>query len=72
MTGGACDLGEVLTRLLADADAGLTAGGDEAFQAHVLTLAGDKDVVKASAAGLQRLFDGMNAVESIHVSSVKG
>jgi hypothetical protein len=73
--GGAGELGEVLARFLADTDVRLAAGFDEALDAGRLSgfepLAGDHDVVKASAAGLYSFFDGMDAVESLHVSSVK-
>ena len=66
MRDGAGQLGEVLAGLLADADAGLAAGQDEAREAVVLALAGDDDVIEAAAAGAKGFLDRMNAVENFH------
>jgi hypothetical protein len=66
--------GELLARFLADADAGLTGGRDEAFQAEALALfealAGDEDVIKAAAASLEGFFNRVHAVENFHELSV--
>ena len=60
------ELGQLLARLLADADAGIAAEGDEALDAGIFALAGHQNVVKAAAAGLERLLDRMQAVENFH------
>ena len=57
---------ERTARFAADADAGLTAGFDEASEAIVLPLAGDEHLVKAASAGAQRFFDRVHAVENFH------
>jgi hypothetical protein len=60
------DEGELLARLLADADAGIAALRDEALQAIVLALAGDKDVIETAAAGFERFLNRMQPVENFH------
>ena len=66
MGGGFGQLGELVARLLTDADAGLAEGGDQLFEAKIVALAGYKDVVKAAAAGFEGFFDRMHAVEDFH------
>jgi len=57
---------ELFARILLYAYAGLAALGDEMLEAIVLALACDEDVIKAAAAGLERFFDRMQAVEDFH------
>jgi hypothetical protein len=66
MRGGSGGLGELVAGFLTDADAGLTALGDEFFKTGILAFAGYDDVVKTPAAGLERLFDRVDAVENFH------
>jgi hypothetical protein len=70
VSGGFGECGQLLARLLADADAGVAAEGDEALQALVVALAGDENVVEAAAAGLEGFLDRMQAVQNVHVYSV--
>ncbi|MFZ0395507.1 MAG: hypothetical protein WAL73_16745, partial [Terracidiphilus sp.] len=64
--GGSGELGELLARLLEDANAGLAALGGEALEAGVLmrfeSLAGEEDVIETAAAGAKSFFDRMDAV----------
>jgi len=69
---GSGELGELVAGLLANADAGFSAFGEELLDAGVVALAGDEDVVEAAAAGAQGFFDGVEAVEDFHLSSVEG
>ena len=66
MAGCSRDLGQLVAGLLADANAGLAALGDQFFEAGVLALAGYDDVIKTPTAGLERLFDRVHAVENFH------
>ncbi len=63
---GSGQLGELLARLLADADAGLAAGGGEALEACGLmrfeALASEEDVIETAAAGAKSFFDRVDAV----------
>ncbi len=72
VSGGAGDLGELLARLLANADTGLAAGGDEAREAVVLALAGNENVIEAAAAGAEGFLDRVDTVENIHAASLRG
>jgi len=63
---GSSELGKLIARLLPHTHTGLAAVGDEARQAIVLTFAGNEDVVKAAAAGLERLLHRMHAVKKFH------
>ena len=67
---GSGALGELLAQLGAHGDTGLTAGGDDAGEALVVALASDQNMVDAAAAGLEGLFDGMEAVENFHEVSL--
>ena len=58
--------GELLARLLDDADASLAALGDEAGQSRVLALACDEDVIEMALAGLEGFLDRVQAVENFH------
>ena len=58
---------ELLARFLADADAGLSALGDEAREAFVVAFGGDHDVIEAAPAGLESLRNRVHAVENFHV-----
>ncbi len=69
--GSPSDLGKLLTGLLADADAGLTALGNEAGEAVIVALAGDEHMVKAALAGTKCFFHRMQAVENFHRNSVE-
>jgi hypothetical protein len=60
------DEGELVARLLEDADAGLAEGGDELVDAQIVALAGYQNVVKATPAGLESFFDRVHAVEDFH------
>jgi len=71
VSGSFGEQGQLLARLLADADTGVAAEGDEALQALVVALAGDENVVEAAAAGLEGFLDRMQAVENFHVLSVE-
>jgi hypothetical protein len=57
---------ELLTGFLTDANACVTALGDEAVETIIMALAGDEDVIEAAAAGLERFRDRMQAVENFH------
>jgi hypothetical protein len=58
--------GELVAGVLADADAGLAKGGDQALQAEVFALAGDQNVVKTAPAGLESLLDRVYSVQHFH------
>ena len=64
--GSFCGKSELVARLLEDTDACRAALSDEAFETGIAALAGDEDVVKAAAAGLQGFLDRMQAVENFH------
>ena len=64
--GGLGQLRQLLARLLADADPGLAADGDQPFEAVVMAFAGHQNLVKAALAGLERLFNRVNSVENFH------
>jgi hypothetical protein len=66
MTGCFGGKGELLARLLKDADTGLAALDDETLEAAVAALAGDEDVIEAAAAGLQSFLDRVQAVQDFH------
>jgi hypothetical protein len=66
MGGGSGNLGEVFARLLADADAGLPTLGNQAGEAVIFAFAGNEDVIKFTAARLERLFYRVNAVQNLH------
>jgi hypothetical protein len=70
MGGGLGHLRQLLAGVLADADAGLATGGDEAVKAQILTLlqalTGYHHLVEAAAAGLQGFFNRVHAVENFH------
>ena len=65
--GGSGEMREMVAGLLADADAGLFAIGDEAREAFVVALGGDNDVIEAAPAGLESLGNRVHAVENFHV-----
>jgi hypothetical protein len=56
----------LLAGFLADADACLAKGGDEAFETQVFALAGYNHLVEAAAAGLEGFFNRVHAVENFH------
>jgi hypothetical protein len=60
------ELGQLLARLLTDANAGIAAEVDKALDAGIFALSGHQNVVKAPASGLERLLDWMQAVENFH------
>jgi hypothetical protein len=66
MSGSFGHQGELVAGVLADADAGLAKGGDQALQAEVFALAGDQNVVKTAPAGLESLFDRVYSVQHFH------
>lgn len=66
VSGSFGQLSELVAGFLADADAGLTEGGYEVFEALVFAFAGYKHVVEASPAGLERLFHRVHAVQNFH------
>jgi hypothetical protein len=66
MGGGFGHYRELLAGLLANADAGLAEGGDEALKTLIFAFAGYKYMVKATPAGFERLLDGMHAVQNFH------
>jgi hypothetical protein len=68
--GGSGQLGEMFARLLADANTGLATVSDEVGEPIVVALAGDEDMVKAAAAGLECLLHRMEAVENFHEFSL--
>jgi hypothetical protein len=68
---GLGELGQLLAGLVANADAGLAAESNELVEPGVLALVGDEDVVEAAAAGLDRFFNRMHAVENFHRDSVE-
>ena len=76
MGGGFSDLRKLLAGFLADANVGLAAGIDEAFEARGLTgfqpFAGDHNVVKVAAAGFERFFYRVEAVKNLHLFSLVG
>jgi hypothetical protein len=53
MTGGFRGEGELLARLLKNADACVAALGDEAIETVVVALAGHENMIEAAAAGLE-------------------
>ncbi len=60
------DQRELLTRLLADADAKLAAEIDELLDSGIVALGGHQDVVKPATSGLESFFHRMQAVENFH------
>jgi len=66
MGGGFGHLRQLLAGFLADSDAGLAKGRDEAFETHVFALAGYDHLVEAAAAGLERFFNRVHAVKNFH------
>jgi hypothetical protein len=64
--GGLGELGQLLARLLADAEAGLAAEDDQALQALIVPLAGHQNMVEAPTSGLDCLFNRMQPVENFH------
>jgi hypothetical protein len=66
-----CGDGELLTGLLEDADVGLTALCQEAFEARIASLAGDQNVVKVALAGLEGFLDRVQAVKNFHEVSLR-
>ncbi len=69
--GGLRGKGEMLARLLKDANPGVAALGDEAIETVVMTFSGDEDVIEAAAAGLERFRHRMQAVENFHAFSLE-
>ena len=69
---GAGQVSEVFAGFLTYAHAGLSAVGDEAREAVVVTLGGYHDVIEATAAGLECFGNRVYAVENIHGISVDG
>jgi hypothetical protein len=67
----ACQLRELVAFFLADTDAGLAALGDQMGQALVVALTGNQNVIEASTASLESLFDGMEAVDNFHEGSLE-
>lgn len=70
--GGSGHLRELLAGLLAHADTGVAALGDEAREAIVSPFAGDHDVIKPAPPSAQGLAHRMHPVEDVHRSSVEG
>ena len=77
---GSSELGELLSRFLADADAGRAALGGEALEARVVmrglmrfeTLASQQHVIETAAAGAKSFFHRVDAVENFHEVSLVG
>jgi hypothetical protein len=69
MRGGFGGESELLAGLLDDADTCLTALGEETVETGVMALAGNEDVVKAAAAGLEGFRDRVQAVKDFHLVS---
>jgi hypothetical protein len=69
--GGLGEEGELLTGILAHADAGLAKCRDQPFEAEIFAFAGDDDVVKAAATSLESFFHRVHAVENFHRDSVE-
>jgi hypothetical protein len=57
---------QLLARLLKNADPGLTAQGDQLFEARVTPLTRHQHVVKSPLPGFQSFFNRVKAVENIH------
>jgi hypothetical protein len=66
VSGGVGGEGELLARLLKDADTGLAALGDEAVETIIPALAGDEDAIESAAAGLHSFLDRVQSVENFH------
>lgn len=66
MGGGLRGEGELLARLLKDADARVAALGDEVIETFVVAFASHENLIEAAAAGLKSLGDRMQAVENFH------
>jgi hypothetical protein len=62
MGGGSGELGQLLARLLANGDSGRAAGSDYLFEAGVLTFAGHNNLIKTPPAGLEGLFNRVDAI----------
>jgi hypothetical protein len=58
--------GELVARLLQDADAKLAAEGDELFEAQVVALAGHNYMVKLALAGLEGFLNRVHSVQNFH------
>ncbi len=71
VSGSLGELGQLLARFLANADAESAAESDEAGDAGIFTLAGHENVIKAAASGLKGFFDRMQPVENFHSFSVE-
>ena len=72
---GAGVAGELVAGFRRDTDAGGAGGFEDAFETRVaagFALAGDADVVDLSCSGAESLFDGVEAVQNIHLNSVSG
>jgi len=72
---GAGVAGELVAGLGGDADAGGSGGFEDALETRVaagFALAGDADVVDLARSGAESLFNGVQAVQNIHRTSVSG
>jgi hypothetical protein len=57
---------QLVAGFLADADAGLAKGGDEALESEIFAFAGYQHMVKATPAGFEGFFDRVHAVQNFH------
>lgn len=58
--------GELFAGLGTDADAGFTAEGEDTIETGVVAFASHEDVVETSAAGFERLLNGVHSVQNFH------
>ena len=71
MGSGFGGLRELIARLGTNPDACLPAYSNDAFQPVILALAGYQNVIETAAAGTQRFFNRMEAVEEFHEAIVE-
>jgi hypothetical protein len=57
---------QLLSRLLENADPGLTAQGNQLFEARVVSLTRHQHVVKSPLSGFQSLFHRVQSVQNFH------
>jgi hypothetical protein len=72
VAGGFGEVGEVLARLEADADAALAAEGGDAVDLGVDAIAGEADMVEGAGAGAHGFFDRVQSVENFHPYECSG
>jgi hypothetical protein len=59
-------LRQLLARLLANAEAGRAAEGDQLFQAKIVALASHENLIEAPPPGLDCLLDRMQTIQNFH------